>query len=258
MVALVSASTVPIGASPASASPIVPFTSVFHTQDNGAVAVFGNTLLTCPTITPGCTQAQLGQGPNLNNNNWSMAFLDADADPSTFDSSSSTVALPQGSTVLFAGLYWGARRTAGANGAAATSNVALLQLMSLQTPTTGYQTISASSFYDGTGFDAGRGYQSFADVTSLVPGRGFRYLLGSKRPERHGPGPLRRVVAHRRLPQSGPTAPRSHRLQRLQLRPAGTGGLHFPERLLGPTLGRVRAQLGVVAYEGTWVRRATP
>ncbi len=250
MVALVSASTVPIGASPASASPIVPFTSVFHTQDNGAVAVFGNTLLTCPTITPGCTQAQLGQGPNLNNNNWSMAFLDADADPSTFDSSSSTVALPQGSTVLFAGLYWGARRTAGANGAAATSNVALLQLMSLQTPTTGYQTISASSFYDGTGFDAGRGYQSFADVTSLVQAGGSGTYWGANvqsatGQDRYAGWSL--IVAYRNpaLPLRDLTV--FNGFSYVQPGPADSISL---SGFLAPPFGAVRAQLGVVAYEG--------
>ena len=36
-----------------------------------------------------------------------MVHVDVDSDPTTFDSSSAQLNLPQGATVLFAGLYWG-------------------------------------------------------------------------------------------------------------------------------------------------------
>ena len=42
-----------------------------------------------------------------------MAYVDADADGATFDSSSADLALAAGSTVEFAGLYWGADTSAG-------------------------------------------------------------------------------------------------------------------------------------------------
>ena len=43
-------------------------------------------------------------------------YVDVDADATTFDSSSATVALPAGSTVLWAGLYWAGDTTAGTGG----------------------------------------------------------------------------------------------------------------------------------------------
>ena len=61
-------------------------------------------------------------GSALNNNNYVMGYVDVDADATTFDSSSATVssvALPAGSTVLWAGLYWAGDTTAGTSGVAA-------------------------------------------------------------------------------------------------------------------------------------------
>ena len=49
-----------------------------------------------------------------NNNSYVMGYVDADADATTIDSSSATVALPAGATVVWAGLYWAADTTAGA------------------------------------------------------------------------------------------------------------------------------------------------
>ena len=51
-----------------------------------------------------------------NNNSRTMTWIDADGDPSTFDSSSSDLSLPTGASVLFAGLYYGGRLTAGSGG----------------------------------------------------------------------------------------------------------------------------------------------
>lgn len=48
-------------------------------------------------------------GAKLNNNDFTMTYVDVDTDPSTFNSSDSDLVLPAGSEVLFAGLYWGAR-----------------------------------------------------------------------------------------------------------------------------------------------------
>ena len=92
---------------------IVPFASAFSANDNGAIFTIGNNLLTCPASAPTCAAARAGAvtGANSSNNAYSMVNLDADADPATFNSSGSDLILPAGSTVLWAGLYWGARRT---------------------------------------------------------------------------------------------------------------------------------------------------
>ena len=55
-----------------------------------------------------------------NNNNYTMVDVDTDGDPvTTVNSSTATLALPAGATVLFAGLYWGADQSAGNNGGGA-------------------------------------------------------------------------------------------------------------------------------------------
>src|SRR6476619_7171849 len=100
---------------PAEAAVRDPFVAVFNAQDNGAIALTGNSQLSCPTASNGCTAARGGTGnsDNLNNNAWVMGFVDADNDASTTNSSSADLALPAGSTVLSAWLVWGGRKTAG-------------------------------------------------------------------------------------------------------------------------------------------------
>ena len=93
-----------------------PFAPRFAQTVQGDIATVGNTLMTCPTAAAGCTTAQGGSGRTLNNNSYVMGYVDVDADATTFDSSSATVALPGGSTVLWAGLYWAADTTAGTGG----------------------------------------------------------------------------------------------------------------------------------------------
>lgn len=78
-----------------------------HQAINGDITGIGNASLHCggrPTI---CAQAQNGtlsvvnQDPAI-----AMVHVDTDSDASTFNSSSATLSLPTGATVLFAGLYW--------------------------------------------------------------------------------------------------------------------------------------------------------
>ena len=96
--------------SPAAAAPVAPFTPVFHTQDNGAIGLFGNTVETCPLSASTCLAARNGTatGGDLNNNNYTMGFINIDPGAGIVDSSSADVTLLSGSVVLFAGLYWGA------------------------------------------------------------------------------------------------------------------------------------------------------
>ena len=82
-----------------------PFTSRFAQTARGDVTAVGNTSMTCPAAAPNCAAAQGGAA--YSNNDFTMAYVDADADATTtLDSSAATVTLPAGSTVLWAGLYW--------------------------------------------------------------------------------------------------------------------------------------------------------
>src|SRR5262249_10828039 len=80
-----------------------PFTQRFATTAHSDVAAISNTLMTCPIAAANCAAARGGAA--FDDNNFAMEYVDIDSDGGTFDSSSATVALPAGSTVVWAGLY---------------------------------------------------------------------------------------------------------------------------------------------------------
>ncbi len=104
----------------------------FSTNVAGNITIAAAPLMTCSTSgTNGsaCAAARnedASDGPAgsntidaLNNNNYTMVGVDTDGDAATtVNSSTATLALPAGATVLFAGLYWGADDSAGNNGGA--------------------------------------------------------------------------------------------------------------------------------------------
>jgi uncharacterized repeat protein (TIGR01451 family) len=191
-----------IGAAPESAalspSPIVrPFTVRYAINTNGDIAMASNTLLTCRTGSVdtnsqvGCADVQAGGDGD--DNFFDMQYVDTDgAGNSTFDSSSANLSIPAGSTVLFAGLYWGAALDqgetlpmqcdpAGARTGGQAINPAAATSALLQSPAGGaYVPVIASVFDSYTedlgcpspGVDERTRYQSFADVTSLVRSAG--------------------------------------------------------------------------------------
>ncbi|MCL2802963.1 MAG: hypothetical protein FWD29_03245 [Micrococcales bacterium] len=151
---------------PAQAAMPVPFAQRFQVNANGAIATFGNALMTCQASTA-CTTAQ--NSTTANNNDLVMVNLDADSDPTTFNSSASHLELPAGSSVLWAGLYWGARLTAGTSGSAGAGD---RTQMLLKVPgANSYQAIASIQEFGPDTTQSGA-YQQFADVTTLVQGAG--------------------------------------------------------------------------------------
>ena len=130
---------------PATAGAVVeqPFVQRYSTNDQGAIWVTGSTLETCPAAAADCAASQAGtaSGAALSNNNFAMVPVDVDADPATFNSSSSTFTPPAGSQVLFAALYWGGRVEAPGNPA---PNPAARGAALLQTPTGGYAPVAGA------------------------------------------------------------------------------------------------------------------
>ncbi|MDR0433412.1 MAG: DUF11 domain-containing protein, partial [Bifidobacteriaceae bacterium] len=159
----------------AEAANTAPFTARFATNANGAILSFGNNLLTCPdSSVPYCERGRAGSP--YDNNNFAMVNLDADNDPSTVNSSSSTLQLPDGATVLFAGLYWGARLDGGSSGSA--GNAARADRFSLKVPGAGsYQTLTGQMIAQYT--SQANAYQAFYDVTSLVSQAGNGQYWGA-------------------------------------------------------------------------------
>ncbi|MFT3852678.1 MAG: hypothetical protein QM733_08080 [Ilumatobacteraceae bacterium] len=149
---------------------------VFTTQDNGAIVLTGNSQMSCPTSASGCAAAQIA-GPtatgNINNNSFTMSFLDLDGLSTTTNSTSADLNLPSGSVVLYAMLLWGGRTVAGSGGVAAGSNPNRIKFRTPASGTT-YTTLTATSFVNplpDTSSNYGP-YQGSIDVTSQVAAAG--------------------------------------------------------------------------------------
>lgn len=88
-----------------SASADRAFSARYATNDNGAIAVAANTLISC-AASSNCTTARNEPltGTTWDNQDFNMTYVDIDGDSSTSNSSSADLALPSGATVLHAGL----------------------------------------------------------------------------------------------------------------------------------------------------------
>ena len=127
----------------------------------GDILVIGNANMSCPVADANCAAAR--SGGNFINNNFVMAPVDTDAVATTTNSSTATLNLPPGSTVLFAGLYWSAQSAIGRNS------------VQFRTPSGSYATVTAT-----TVDNIGNAYQSFANVTSqVVSGGSGAYSVGN-------------------------------------------------------------------------------
>jgi hypothetical protein len=144
------------------------FSSRFQTIDNGDIVFASNTVITCPPAGGGC-----GNSLTANNNATATIYVDADGTPNvaafeggtiaTFNSSSSTVALPAGSTVLYAGLYWQGLTT----GIAAPANATLTHQVRFKTPTAAYKLVSSNTTGVANSIDGvSPHYGGFVNVTA--------------------------------------------------------------------------------------------
>ncbi len=158
----------------ASASAVdTPFSVRYAQTLRGSIDAVGNQLLTCPAATAGCTNARdrIGTATTLNNNNYNMAYVDVDGDASTLNSSTSTLSLPAGAVVTWAGLYWGADTAAG-TGNVAAPDAANRGSVRFKVDSGGYQTVSAAPADLLTSTGNATRYRAFADVTALLPAAG--------------------------------------------------------------------------------------
>jgi uncharacterized repeat protein (TIGR01451 family) len=157
------------------AAAVTAFTSKFQTNVNGDITFAANHNMTCLV---GCVDA----------NNGFMTYVDADGVPAsplhgggtiaTFNSATADVVVPPGSTVLFAGLFWGANTRRGADvGTNISANApapANRNQVLFRTPAmTGYSTVTAVATDMDVDITAPNTatlpiYHGYADVTALV------------------------------------------------------------------------------------------
>ncbi|MDJ0768748.1 MAG: hypothetical protein QNJ12_08135, partial [Ilumatobacter sp.] len=228
--------TIAPAADPVEARTARAFGIRFQTDTNGAIDIFGNTLLTCPGS---CATVQNPTGTNSRyNNQFDMTPVDADSDPSTSNSSSATVSYPAGATLLFAGLYWGAQ-----------SNSGQRNRLDLRVPgAASYTTVTASQL-DNFGQD----YQAFADITSVVAAAGPGEYFGANiraNENRNDYAGWAIVVAYEdpALPLRNLTVFDGYGLVANR---SADRILDIPlSGFLSPPTGPVNAELGVIAYEG--------
>ncbi|MFF5210059.1 sigma factor [Streptosporangium sp. NPDC000396] len=127
----------------------------FATDGRVVTTAIGNTLLNCESAASAGAAARFRDGDRRDNDLWTMAPFDQDRDPSTTSSSAARLALPKGSRVVWAGLYWSASAPADgwikfkAPGDERYTRVRATQVAERELP-------------------VGPGYQAFADVTRLM------------------------------------------------------------------------------------------
>ena len=224
------------------------FTPRFSTNANGDIAIIGNTLESCQTSVADCANARAGAGSALNNNNFTMARVNAAS--TTLDSSSARLSLPAGARVLFAGLYYGARTNAGTGGKAAPdASAAGVSKVEFNPPgAVAFDRLTAA--VDQSAEVTGA-YGAFADVTGQVQRAGsgvytVANVQSATGEDRYAGWAL--VVAYEAAGEPPRNLTVFDGLQSVtQSKPAVTipvSGFQTP--LTGP----VRTKLGFVAYEG--------
>ena len=182
-----------------------------------------------------------------------MQRVDVDGVGTTFTSSSATLALPAGSTVLFAGLYYGARVTAGAGGTAApnATNTGRATVLMRAPGAAGYATLGpAATVLDNSTVVAGS-YGAFVNVTAQVAAAGSGvYTVANVQAgsgnDRYAGWSL--VVAY----ENGAEPLRNLSVfDGLQTVAVGSPGVTIPfSGFATPPVGPVRTSAGFVAYEG--------
>ncbi|ACU36421.1 conserved repeat domain protein [Actinosynnema mirum DSM 43827] len=174
LVATLIAALVPfVTADPAEALIRSPFTTSYGTDDTGGIALIGASSMDCPAATSGCVAARSGSGTGaaLNNNGYTMNFVDVDSDPSTSNSSTATLAMPSGSTVLYAKLVWGGRTVPG-SGTAPTKALETVKFKPPGAPA--YTTVTGALTQPAALVASGDNgpYQASLDVTAQVAAGG--------------------------------------------------------------------------------------
>ena len=224
------------------------FTPRFSTNANGDVAIVGNTLETCQSSAADCANARAGKGSTLNNNDFVMERVDVDR--TMRDSSSARLSLPAGARVLFAGLYYGARTTAGTRGKAAPdASAAGLRWVDLKLPGgSGFERLTAA--VDASSEVTGA-YAAFVDVSDQVRRSGSGVytvadVQAATGEDRYAGWAL--VVAY----EAAGDPPRNLTVfDGLQSVTQSKSALEIPvSGFQTPLSGPVRTKLGFVAYEG--------
>lgn len=155
----------------------LPMNMDFTQNVHGDIAAIGNINLTCPAADSDCAAAQssdpLNPAAKSRNNEWNTSAEPVNIDPSAgfTDSSSAQLAIPAGSTVLKANLYWG-----GYNDSDVVTTNPQVPIQFRTPASSSYTQVESQQIASNNGSDVY--WRAKADVTSLVStgGPGNYYL----------------------------------------------------------------------------------
>ncbi len=109
----------------------------------------------------------------VTNNGVTMGYIDVDSDTGTDNSSSSTITIPPGATVAWAGLYWGGAYKSRFGGITNPTGLAIDQVKLKQPGAASYTTVNASvRNVEATRFGGWNSFMAHADVTGIVQAAG--------------------------------------------------------------------------------------
>jgi|GEM_PF-2455872 len=138
---------------------------------NGNITMVGNTLLTCDSSDWWCSLYQSNSWSGSNGTE--MVFVNTDAAAGYSNSSSATLTIPNGATVLHAELYWSGRHN---------NNEANRDKIRIKAPgSVSYSQVTAHTIdtFSSEGSSGSRPYQASADVTQIVTNGGTgNYIVG--------------------------------------------------------------------------------
>lgn len=146
-------------------SPRIPFTQRYHAVHHGGIVRLANSAITCrtPEKASAASCADLRRGADGANGDYEMFYVDLDDDPNTYNSTRAALALPEGSEVRYARLYWGGNLRVGEQKPPKDNGRVLIA-----EPGGRYKEVLADTrvaHRDAGGTDA---YQASADITPLV------------------------------------------------------------------------------------------
>ena len=216
--------------------------------------MISNVGLTCNATNGNCATFQNQFPPNGNHNQDGgvvMEYVDIDSDPTTFMSSSDSLALPACSEVVFAGLYWSARIKPN------TTAYVNRQEIRIKLGNFFYQTITADETIDvldipSNPFFSMSSYYCFKNITQLVQatngnGRFTIANISAHTGEENLFGAWTIVVVYKNQLESMRNLTVFDGMGYV----SGQNNLDIPiSGFLTPTSGPVSFELGVVAYEG--------
>ncbi|MFF9195191.1 DUF3344 domain-containing protein [Streptomyces sp. NPDC014779] len=150
--ALPAASAAPVPAAPrAEESARLPFKPRYEAVQHGGVVRAAN------------SSATGAAGTETSNDGASLAYVDVDADPNTYNSSSAELRVPAGARVSWARLYWGGNLLAGEQKPPADNGRVLIA-----EPGGQYKALLADTTIGHRTADGADAFQASADVTELV------------------------------------------------------------------------------------------